>query len=486
MAQSRLQSLMAFFLLMISYAITSPLSSAEINLFDEPFSDSLKPAKLSQRSYPFPKERCDSYFGVPDTLDCIGAVKTMYDPIPAIARDSYETFTNDNHLAGLQSLNKQSLPQAFYGPRARCAMRISINDELNLPPEEQWDMSTWDTLRLEATSILIACTDRAAGKTGGTQIIGHRNKLNITIYEPFFSDYEIEVAKETWQPRQSLRDRPGISSLPQASTLGSAVSGGSGQSWTIPTAQQANYCTSTITCQIEYQIETTCKALDIGRQFIDILFGAVEKVVRWGVCEGGTDISVKRNKPHSQPRDLIKSNTQSPNKPTSPLPSLASNIDQTLLSSPASKIRRTPLTTLTPSNPNNHPIPLELYCLQNPLTPGCRFHTYIKTLLENSICNHDPICLRAAPYVGKCILITISISALFLLYGLRAAAEAEAEADRIVAQGWVEDRLLDRAFEEMTRGMQQLDCLEGNQLTNRGLGRGGGCVGVCQWRVDEG
>ena len=53
-----------------------------------------------------------------------------------------------------------------------CALRISINDELGLPLNEQWDMSTWETIRLEAVSVIAHCVDYSPVKTGGTQIIG--------------------------------------------------------------------------------------------------------------------------------------------------------------------------------------------------------------------------------------------------------------------------------------------------------------------------
>ena len=121
MAQPFLWSLMAFCLSMMSHTIASPLSSTHVNPPGHLLSDHIDTAKLTKRSFPFPKERCDSYFGSLHITDCIGAVAKMWDRIPPTARDSYQTFTNDIHLPAMASITTfhQLSPLAWYGPLGR-------------------------------------------------------------------------------------------------------------------------------------------------------------------------------------------------------------------------------------------------------------------------------------------------------------------------------------------------------------------------------
>ncbi|KAI9698165.1 MAG: hypothetical protein M1836_004167 [Candelina mexicana] len=425
------------------------------------------PAGAAACSPDDPIQRCDSYFGSPDTTDCVRAARLMFERVPNAAIDSYETYTNDIHLPALEGHSIQTLPQAWYGPLGNCALRISINDELNLPLDQQWDMETWATLQFEAVGLISECTDTAVEKTGGTQIVGHNDKLNITIYDPKRSEYEVEVAKNTWQPGVALADKPGISTIPRP-VLDSGLEA---SPWLIPTAVHANYCTSSIACQIKYQLETACKILSMGKQYLDILFGAIKKAVDWGCLRDLIVRTGRNNINQPPPYNPMRDDARSPN----PISSRSKSLSNVKRAAPASLSPREQLTA-------------EEYCRLHRSALGCRFGTYIRDLFDSAFCHGDPVCLTSWPYTGKCMLFSISVSALFLLFGMRRAIAEDAAAEALA----VEQQEMQDALEMMTEGLRQLQCLPGNELTNRDIrrrdtaGKRGPCIAVCQWRPEAG
>ncbi|KAI9766952.1 MAG: hypothetical protein M1835_007121 [Candelina submexicana] len=455
-------------------ALSAPAGAAacspddpKLHLLNDLSSDPFISAELTKRSYPFPVQRCHSYFGSPDTTDCVRAARLMFEGIPNAAIDSYETYTNDIHLPALEGHSIQMLPQAWYGPLGNCALRISINDELNLPLDQQWDMETWATLQFEAVGLISECTDTAVEKTGGTQIVGHNDKLNITIYDPKSSEYELDVAKNTWQPRVALANKPGLSTIPRP-VLDSGLEA---SPWLIPTAVQANYCISSIACRIKYQLETACKILSIGKQYLAILFGAIKEAVDWGVCEGGSDIARRNNFNQPPPYNPMRDDARSPN----PISSRSKSLSNVQRIAPASSSPKEQLTT-------------EEYCRLHRSALGCRFGTYIRDIFDSAFCHGDPICLTSWPYTGKCLLIYISASALLVLFGIRRAIAEDAAAEALA----VEQEEMQDALEMMTEGLRQLQCLPGNEMTNRYVrrrdtaGKRGPCIAVCQWRPEAG
>lgn len=101
-------------------AAASASSAIEINPLDELLSDPFIAKEHSKRSAPFPPERCDSYFGSPDVTDCVSAVKLMVSILDdETRRESYDTFTNDIHIPGLEAHAKHEVPAAWYGTLGR-------------------------------------------------------------------------------------------------------------------------------------------------------------------------------------------------------------------------------------------------------------------------------------------------------------------------------------------------------------------------------
>ena len=119
MIRSSSLSLLVWITFGILQAAALPSSAIEIDQLDELLSDPFIAAGLAKRGSRFPKERCHSHFGSPDTTDCVRAVKRMYGGLPLEVRDSYDTFTNDIHIPGLEAHGTQIVPAAWYGPSGK-------------------------------------------------------------------------------------------------------------------------------------------------------------------------------------------------------------------------------------------------------------------------------------------------------------------------------------------------------------------------------